>query len=136
MKKGFVVVLVSLLLMGCAARGDPYGNPYPRVSDELAARFGCDPELMERERANWNYVVNVGESICVALARYGKPYSMSIDHNRYFDSVFLVWRIEALPYRRLASVTAFKYKSNTRFLLPGRRTDCWCIESVMGFEGY
>lgn len=137
MRRLVMVLAVALLVVGCAAR-DQYGNPYPRPSENLLARFGCTPEEIEQERVNWHLAPKPGQSVCVALARYGTPVSVRFRDNPMFESVGMSWTIGRGGYPYLSSVSALKYKNVpiTHASGNGDRIGKWIIDTVRGFEGY
>lgn len=137
MRRLIMVLAVSLLVVGCAAR-DQYGNPYPRPSENLVARFGCTPEEIEQERVNWHLAPKPGQSVCVALARYGTPASVYFIDNPILESVRMSWTIGRGSYPYLSSVSARKYKDVpiTYESGNGHRVGKWIIDTVSGFEGY
>ena len=137
MRRLIVVLAVALLVVGCAAR-DQYGNPYPRPSENLVARFGCTPEEIEQERANWHLAPKPGQSVCVALARYGTPESVHFSDYLMFESVLMFWTIGRGSYPYLSSVGARKYKNVPITYASGNgdRIGKWIIDTVSGFEGY
>lgn len=74
----------------------------------------------------------------MALARYGRPYSVKINNHSFFDGGSISWTIGRGSYPYLSFITATKYKDVDTSYMIGKADQIrkWIIDSVSGFDGY